>query len=128
MTEQNNPQKQPSGGSALAKHGVLKVNMSNEKMLYACYMPFVKGCGIFVPSEGEHQLGDEAFLLLKLPADGGQFAVSAKVVWLNAKQKLGKRVPGIGLQILGRDAAKVREKIEAILGKSVRSSIPTATM
>lgn len=128
MTEKANPQKTVASGAGLAKHGVLKMNISSKKMLYACYMPFIKGCGIFVPSEDEHKLDDEAFLLLKLPDDGGQFAVSAKVVWLNAKQKLGKRVPGIGLQILGKDADKVREKIEEILGKSVNSPLPTATM
>ncbi len=117
-----------SGGKALAKHGVLKVNITDEKMLLTYYMPFVKGCGIFVPTDDPHNLGDEAFLLLSLPGDGGRFAVSAKVVWLNPKQKLGKRVPGIGLQILGRDAKKIRESIETMLGSKVDSSLPTATM
>lgn len=114
--------------NALAKRGVLKFNIEDEKMLYACYMPFIKGCGIFIPSEDEHNLQDEAFLLLKLPENGGQFAVSGKVVWVNPKQKMGKRVPGIGLQILGRDAEKLRDKIEEMLGKKVSSPLPTATM
>lgn len=127
QTKNQKPAK-AGGNSALAKRGVLKVNITDEKMLYACYMPFVKGCGIFVPSNDEHNLGDEAFLLLNLPDGAGKFAVSAKVAWLNPKQKLGKRVPGIGLQILGRDAEKMREAIEAILGKKVDSPLPTATM
>lgn len=136
MTEENNTENtpkttaadKPQGNGALAKRGVLKVNITDEKMLYAYYMPFVKGCGIFVPSEDEHNLGDEAFLLLNLPGDGGKFAVSAKVVWLNPKQKMGKRVPGIGLQVLGRDAEKMREAIETLLGKKVDSPLPNATM
>lgn len=123
MTEKNKSNK-----NALAKRGVLKINITDEKMLYACYMPFVKGCGIFVPTNDTHTIGDEAFLLLNLPGDGGRFATSAKVVWINPKQKLGKRVPGIGLQILGRDAEKMREKIEALLGKKANSPLPTATM
>lgn len=123
MTEENN-----KNTNALAKRGVLKFNITDDKMLYSYYMPFVKGCGIFVPSKDEHQLGDEAFLLLNLPGDGGKFAASAKVVWLNPPTKLGRREPGIGLQILGRDAEKMRDKIESILGKKVSSPLPTATM
>lgn len=67
-------------------------------------------------------------LLLTLPETTEKFAVSVKVVWLNPKVKLGKRVPGIGLQILGRDAERVRATIEEILGKKVSSPLPTATM
>lgn len=124
MTEQNKPKK----NNALAQRGVLKVNIKDENTLYACYMPFIKGCGLFVPNNDEHQLGEEAFLLVNLPKEGAKFAVSAKVVWLNPKKKLGKRVPGIGLQILGKDADKMRETIEEILGKKVSSPLPTATM
>lgn len=126
MTEQNKPAN--NGGNALAKRGVLQVSFPDEKALYSSYMPYVKGCGIFIENEDEHQLGDEAFLLITLPSDGGKFAASAKVVWINPKQKMGKRVPGIGLQILGREADKMRDKIEEILGKKVTSPLPTATM
>lgn len=128
MTEQTNQKPAAKGGSALAKRGVLKFAITDEKMLYTCFMPFVKGCGVFIPNNDEHKLGDEVFLLLNLPGDGGKYATSAKVVWLNPKQKLGRRVPGIGLQILGRDADKMREKIEEILGKKASSPLPTATM
>lgn len=118
----------PKSNGALAKKGVLQVKIDDPKKLYDCYMPFVKGCGIFVENNDEHNLGDEAFLLLTLPESTEKFAVSVKVVWLNPKTKLGKRVPGIGLQILGRDAERVRKTIEEILGKKVTSPLPTATM
>lgn len=114
--------------NSLAKKGVLQVKIEDAKKLYECYMPFVKGCGIFVENEDEHNLGDEAFLLLTLPETTEKFAVSVKIVWLNPKSKLGKRVPGIGLQVLGRDAERVRQTIEGILGKKVTSPLPTATM
>lgn len=125
MSEEN---KKPAGANPLAKRGILKFDITDEKMLYACYMPFVKGCGIFIPNEDEHKVGDEAFLLLTLPEGKGKFSVSAKVIWINPKQKLGKRVPGIGLQIQGRDAEKMRETIEEVLGKKASSPLPTATM
>lgn len=122
MTENDNSQNQ------LAKHGVLKVDFSDEKTLYDSYMPFVKGCGLFIPGNEQHQMGDEAFLLLTLPGEQEQFAVPARIVWLNPKQKLGKRVPGVGLQILGQNATIIKEKIEHILGKKVGSPLPTATL
>ncbi len=114
--------------NTLAKKGVLQVNIKDNKQLYECYMPFVKGCGIFVPTEDQHSLGDEGFLLLTLPESTEKYAASVKVIWLNPKIKLGKRVPGIGLQILGRDAEKIREHIESTLGQKVNSPLPTATM
>lgn len=120
--------KKPSRGNQLAKRGILKFDITDEKMLYTCYMPFIKGCGIFIPTDDEHELGDEAFLLMTLPEGKGKFSVSAQVVWINSKQKLGKRVPGIGLQILGKDADKIRETIEEMLGKKANSPLPTATM
>lgn len=125
MSENN---KNTSRGSALAKHGILKFNITDEKMLFACYMPFVRGCGIFIPSKNAHKIGDEAFLLLTLPDGKSNFSVAAKVVWINPQQKLGRRVPGIGLQIQGRNAEKMRETIEEILGKKANSPLPTATM
>jgi len=127
MTEKSKANEHASS-DGLAKRGVLKLNLRDEDMLYACYMPYIKGCGIFVPSKQEHALGDEVFILVNLPGNGGKFAVSAKVVWLNPRQKMGRRVPGFGLQILGRDAGKMRQKIEDILGKRIKSPSPTATM
>ncbi len=119
----------PKGNkAALEKRGILQFSITDEKMLYACFMPFVKGCGIFVPSENAYNIGDELFLLLELPEDKGKFSTAAKVVWVNPKQKMGRREPGIGLQILGRDTDKLRHAIEELLGKKVNSPLPTSTM
>lgn len=112
----------------LAKRGILQLNITDEAMLYACYMPFVKGCGVFYPDVAGHDIGEELFLLLTLPGQEQRFAAAAKVVWLNPKQKLGKRLPGVGLQILGREAENIRTLIEEALGKKTNSPLSTATM
>lgn len=39
-----------------------------------------------------------------------------------------KRVPGIGIQLRGREASKIREVIEEGLGKMLTSGLPTITM
>ncbi len=113
----------------LAKRGIFKFDITDEKMLYTCYMPFVKGCGIFLPTNDAHQVGEEVFLLVTLPEETRkEYAASAKVIWVNPKQKLGKREPGIGLQIRGRNAESIRNCIEKLLAKKVNSPLPTATM
>ncbi len=114
---------------ALAKRGVLKMGIKDERTLYACYMPFIKGCGIFYPNVGsDYKVGDEAFILMTLPNAKKKYAVSAKVVWLNPEKKLGKRMPGAGFQILGKEAEEIRKDIEEQLGKKLDSPLPTATM
>lgn len=132
MTEEVKTQEiktgKPNYRKSLAKRGIIQFNITDKKMLYACYMPFVKGCGVFYPELSGQQLGDEVFLLLKLPETEERFAAAAKVVWQNSPQKLGRRIPGLGLQIMGRDAERIREKITELLGKQAASPMPTATM
>ncbi len=114
---------------ALAKRGILQLNLKEESSLYTCYMPFVKGCGLFFPGISGHKIGDEVFLLVRLPGVEERFSAAAKVVWINPPQKLGKRLPGTGFQVLGRDADRMRHTIEEILGKKkLHSPLSTATM
>ncbi len=128
QTQNGAPAKAPNNLAKLAKRGILKFNISDEKTLYACYMPFVKGCGIFFPTGNAHKISDEVFLLITLPEDDKEYAASAKVIWVNPKQKLGRREPGIGLQVRGRSAESIRNSIEKLLAKKVNSPLPTATM
>jgi len=91
-------------------------------------MPYVDGCGIFVPTEEIYSLEQEVFVFLKLPDDLGKFAASGRIVWLNPPKKASRRMPGVGVQLRGKEAPRIREIIEAGLGKSLASGLPTATM
>lgn len=106
----------------------LALTLADEDALFDSYMPFVAGCGIFVAGEMAFSLGDSVSLQLTLPYNNGDFRVATKVVWLNAEKPLGKRVAGIGLQIVDSQADAIRETIERILGARVNSPLPTATM
>ncbi len=129
MTEKQKIENTEKPKNALAQSGVLKASYNDVNTLFNCYMPFVKGCGLFLPSEMDYELGTEVFIVITLPdEEKSKFAVSARVVWLNQKVKLGKKVPGVGLQILGSKAEDMKEKIESILGKRVKSPLPTATI
>ena len=115
-------------GQSKLKQGVIKINIDDLKDLYQYYMPYVDGCGIFVPTEEIYSLEQEVFIFLKLPGDLGKFAASARIVWLNPPKKASRRMPGVGVQLRGKEAPRIREIIEAGLGKSLASGLPTATM
>ena len=115
-------------GQSKLKQGVIKINIDDLKDLYQYYMPYVDGCGIFVPTEEIYSLEQEVFIFLKLPGDLGKFAASGRIVWLNPPKKASRRIPGVGVQLRGKEAPRIREIIEAGLGKSLASGLPTATM
>ena len=115
-------------GQSKLKQGVIKINIDDLKDLYQYYMPYVDGCGIFVPTEEIYSLEQEVFVFLKLPDDLGKFAASGRIVWLNPPKKASRRMPGVGVQLRGKEAPRIREIIEAGLGKSLNSGLPTATM
>lgn len=110
------------------KKGVIRINIADNRTLYQVYMPFVDGCGIFVATTEHYQLEQEVFVFLQLPQDMGKFAVSGRVVWLNPPKKEVNRVPGIGIQLLGKEAPKIREVIEKGLGKTLHSGLPSSTL
>ena len=115
-------------GQSKLKQGVIRVNIDDLKDLYQYYMPYVDGCGIFVPTTEAYNLEQEVFVFLKLPGDLGKFAASGRIVWLNPPKKASRRIPGVGVQLRGKEAPRIREIIEAGLGKSLTSGLPTATM
>lgn len=110
------------------KKGVIRLNIKDERELYQAYMPFVDGCGLFYATEDQYELEQEVFVFLQLPKDMGKFAASGRIVWLNPPKKAVRVVPGIGIQLRGREAPKIREAIETGLGKMLSSGLPTATM
>lgn len=109
------------------KKGVIKVAFEDARALYQAYMPFVDGCGLFYATEDAYTLEQEVFVFLTLPG-GSKFAASGRVIWLNPPKAVVKRVPGVGIQLRGREAPKIREAIETALGKTLSSGLPSATM
>ena len=75
----------PSPGAAIARPGVLSLNIREKAALYAAYMPFIKGGGIFIPTSRDYKLGEEVFMLLSLMDDPNRIAVQGKVVRSQSK-------------------------------------------
>ena len=83
---------------AVARPGVLSLNIREKAALFAAYMPFLRGGGIFIPTSRTYTLGEEVFMLLSLMDDPNRIAVQGKVVWVTPEGVQGNRTQGIGVQ------------------------------
>jgi type IV pilus assembly protein PilZ len=110
------------------RQGVISLSIKDKAMLHSNYMPFVKGGGIFIPTEKTFELGDEVFLLLTILEDTERFAITGKVVWINYRTTPGGRQMGVGIQFGGVEGANLQKKIEAQLTGYIRAEQPTNTM
>src|SRR5688500_18320764 len=123
------PGSSPPPAAALARPGVLSLNIREKAALYAAYMPFLKGGGIFIPTSREYKLGEEVFMLLSLMDDPNRIAVQGKVVWITPEGVQGNRTQGIGVQFTQDETgAGARATIEKVLGEALASSRPTHTL
>ncbi|MBT8122206.1 MAG: PilZ domain-containing protein, partial [Gammaproteobacteria bacterium] len=67
---------------ASPRQGILSLTIKDKSALYAAYMPFIKGGGLFIPTKKEYELGDEVFMLLTLMDDTEKIPVAGKIVWI----------------------------------------------
>jgi len=115
--------------ATVSRPGVLSLNIREKAALYAAYMPFLKGGGIFIPTNRQYQLGEEVFMLLSLMDDPQRIAVQGKVVWITPEGVQGNRTQGIGVRFTNDETgASARAQIENILGEMLASNRPTHTM
>jgi type IV pilus assembly protein PilZ len=109
--------------------GVLSLNIRERTALYAAYMPFLRGGGIFIPTNRTYKIGDEVFMLLSLMDDPAKVAVQGTVVWITPEGVQGNRTQGIGVQFTNDETgASAQKKIESILGGTLTASRTTHTM
>lgn len=107
--------------------GMLSLTIRDKYILYASYMPFVKGGGLFIPTTKHYALGDEVFIILNLMEETEKLSVSGKVVWVTPNGSQGNKASGIGVQFI-ENSELVRNKIEAYLAGSLQSERITHTM
>ncbi|MHB1529747.1 MAG: PilZ domain-containing protein [Acidiferrobacteraceae bacterium] len=112
----------------LARPSVLSLVIKDKSALYAAYMPFVKGGGLFIPSAKSYNLGDEIFMLLTLMENKEKVPVAGHVVWVTPPGAQGGRAAGVGIQFSEKDAGIARNKIEGLLAGQLQSDKPTHTM
>jgi type IV pilus assembly protein PilZ len=109
--------------------GVLSLSIKEKSALFAAYMPFIKGGGLFIPTNKSYKMGEEVFMLLTLMEDASKLPVSGKVVWVTPVGSHGGRTQGVGVQFAFNESGKAAQnKIEGFLGGSLKSVRPTHTM
>ena len=117
-----------SAPSLANKPSVLSLTIKERAALYAAYMPFIKGGGLFIPTDKPFKIGQEVFLLLNLVKEPDRLKVLGHVVWQTTRAQANKP-HGIGVQFSAENGGKeAMSKIESILGSALRSSRPTHTM
>ena len=113
----------------MPRQGILSLAIKDKGALYNAYMPFVKGGGLFVPTNKRYNLGDEVFILLSLMEEKDRLPVAGKVIWITPPGSQGNRAAGIGVQFSdSAEAETVKGKIETILAGTLDSDKPTHTM
>jgi len=115
-------------GNGELRPTVLSLTIKDKSALYAAYMPFLKGGGLFVPSNKKYKLGEEVFMLLTLLEEKEKIPVAGHVVWLTPIGAQGNRAAGVGIQFSDKDSGVARTRIETILGGILTSDRPTHTM
>ncbi len=119
----------PNDITGQVRPGVLSLSIKEKSALFAAYMPFIKGGGLFIPTNKSYKMGEEVFMLLTLMEDLTKLPVSGKVVWVTPIGAHGSRTQGVGVQFAFNESGKAAQnKIEGLLGGSLKSVRPTHTM
>lgn len=93
---------------------LLSVTIEDASVLQTAHMPFIVNGGLFIPTPGSYRLGDEVFVLLRLPGEDGSIPMAGKVAWITPQGAQGGKQAGIGVQFNVRDDV-VRQRVEAVL-------------
>jgi len=114
--------------TAAPRQGILSLTIRDKSALYAAYMPFVNGGGLFIPTKKSYRLGEEVFMLLTLMEETEKIPVAGKIVWITPQGAQGNRAAGIGVQFSEQDDGAARNKIEGYLAGALESERPTHTL
>ncbi|WP_420550797.1 PilZ domain-containing protein [Litorivicinus lipolyticus] len=106
---------------------MLSLSIRDKQVLYATYMPFINGGGLFIPTAKPFQMGQEVVILLALMNEPEKFPVTGKVIWITPAGAQGQKAAGIGVQFV-EDEGGLRDRIETHLAGMLQSDTPTHTL
>ncbi|MBL8522423.1 MAG: pilus assembly protein PilZ [Betaproteobacteria bacterium] len=119
----------PATVTPIRRPDVISLNLKGKSSLYAAWMPFLKGGGLFMESRRPHKLGDEILLVLTFLDESTKIPLAGTVAWLNPPHAQGNRPQGVGIRLPDTEAGKeLKKKIEGILAPVAKSDRPTHTL
>ncbi len=125
----NHPINALTPNSTGGRPSVIQLSIKEKAALFAAYIPLFKHGGIFVPSNREHKLGDDLYILLTLPDDHQRYPIAGKVAWITPARAAGNRVQGVGVSFGADDkSVQLKLQIEQILGAHLNSDRATQTI
>lgn len=113
----------------MAQKGILSCSIDDKKELYRCYMPFLLGGGLFIPTRKQFRLGDEVLVLLTLMGEE-RMAIPGRVAWLSphGSGKSGANA-GVGVQFQETpEGEQAQSRISSELAGMLDSDRPTHTL
>ncbi len=113
---------------ATSRPGVIQLSIKEKTALYAAYMPFIAGGGLFVPMICNVRVCYEIYIILSLMDDPAKIPITGKIVWITPAGTPGRQ-QGIGIQFSNDDAgSQARAKIENQIGGALKSVRQTHTI
>jgi len=94
--------------------GLMQLHIQDKAMLHACYMPYVQGGGLFIPSQQSVRMGELMTLVVALPGQAQKMMLTGPVIWISYKAT-GFKPKGFAIQLCGDKAEFYRTEIEKIL-------------
>ncbi|HEX5313755.1 MAG TPA: PilZ domain-containing protein [Gammaproteobacteria bacterium] len=108
-------------------HAPLHLDLRDRKRLARSYLSFVKGGGLFVPTETRYELGDEAVLFVLLPGAAEERRIAGKVVWISPRGAASAHQQGIGVQLPSQEHGELHHQIEVLLAGVAASPHPVSS-
>jgi type IV pilus assembly protein PilZ len=107
---------------------VISLSIKEKAALYAAYMRFVDGGGLFIPTTRPAHLGDDIYAIVSLMEEPAKVPIPGKVCWITPAGVPGRQ-QGIGVQFARNEAgAEARRVIEDLLSGVLQSARPTHTI
>ncbi len=94
--------------------GIIQASIPDIETLFASYMPYVVGGGLFIPSKLSVQLGEEVFVLTTLPEQTQKIPLTGKVIWVSQKQN-GIKPQGFGIQLTGEKGVSFKNEADRLV-------------
>lgn len=107
--------------------GLLRLRLNSIGDLQNCYMPFVRGGGLFLRDEDAYAPGDRVFLLIRLPQEDRPEAVAAQVSWITPANEQTGLLKGTGFRFCDNNS-RLREQIESLLSQESREEVRGHTL